>query len=226
VWGKYDDSIKARFTARHRRCLELCGDFKGRKVLNIGCYNGWLEKAAVEGGAESVVGIDVESRFVGMAQKNVSQARFLKESVFDLSFPPSSFDLVTMFDVLEHLPRGKEGDALRIVARILKHRGVFVVSTPNDHILSKIFDPAWYFGHRHYSSRVLRGLFEEAGFKVEFVGYGGGLIELVSMILLYIFKCFGREVPLKAFIEKLRWWEYDKRLRSPKFATLYCKGIC
>jgi SAM-dependent methyltransferase len=50
-------------------------------------------------------------------------------SIFDIELPSETFDLVTMFDVIEHLETPIE--ALRICYRILKPGGALAISTPN-----------------------------------------------------------------------------------------------
>jgi len=47
---KYTDSIDERLTGRHKKCMEFCGGLRDKRILNIGCYNGWFEKFAVEKG--------------------------------------------------------------------------------------------------------------------------------------------------------------------------------
>jgi len=220
----YSEAISNRLTGRHRSSLRLCGDLAGKRILNIGCYNGWFEKAAVAAGATKVVGIDTDPKFIAEAQRNVSDAEFLKMSVLDLSCPSNHFDLVTMFDVLEHLPRDSEERCLSEVRGVLKVGGQFILSTPNDNWWAKVLDPAWYFGHRHYGRKRLLRFLEEAGFRVEGVSYGGGFAELFSMILLYFCKHFLRcEVPFRGFWERLRDREY--RSDAPHaFATIFVEA--
>ena len=72
-----------------------------------------------------------------------------------------------MFDVIEHLPKDREEECLVGIKKILKDGGLLVISTPNNSLLSKILDPAWYFGHRHYSKNVIIGILSKVGFKVK-----------------------------------------------------------
>ncbi len=51
--------------------------------------------------------------------------------------------------------------------RVLKKGGVFYLSTPYDNFFAKIFDPAWYFGHRHYSLNRLKNFAELNGFIID-----------------------------------------------------------
>jgi len=223
---KYTDSINERLTGRHKKCVEFCGIVKDKKILNIGCYNGWFEKFAVNNGCLEIIGIDKNEKSLSSARKQVrsNKVKFLKASVENLSqFEANHFDMVTMFDVIEHLPKDRVERYLFEIKKILKKDGVIVISTPNNSFFSKILDPAWYFGHRHYSKENIRGILSKIGFKIEKIEYGGSFYELFSMILLYFFKWFFRkEIPFKNWFDKKREEEY---LNKSGFVTLFVKAV-
>lgn len=219
--NKYSDSIEARFTGRYQKCIDLCGGVKGKRILNIGCYNGWFEQAMIKKGANEVVGIDTNEKFVQTAKRNVPGAKFFGMSALSLNFPQNYFDLVTMFDVIEHLPKSSEIECLKGISRVLKNKSKLVISVPNNHFLARILDPAWWLvGHRHYNLRQIEKLVGKTGLKVEKVEYGGRFYELVSMILLYIFKwVFKSEMPFKTWFDRKREEEYLRSQRG--FATIF-----
>jgi len=220
---KYSDSIEARFTGRHQKCIDLVGNVKGKKILNIVCYNGWFEREMVKKGAKEVIGIDTKEKFIELAQKNVPQAKFLKMSVLKLNLSKENFDLATMFDVIEHLPKNKEKDVLTEIRRVLRDGCKLIISTPNANILSNLLDPAWYFGHRHYSPSYAISLLRDSGFRIEKVENAGGFYELFSIILLYLFKWgLRREIPFKNWFDKKRDEEY---LKKSGFVTLFLVAI-
>jgi SAM-dependent methyltransferase len=197
----FNNSIKNRLTGRHKFSFKLCGNVRGLAVLDVGSSFGWFEKFAVAAKAKKMVGIEPERTFY-QAKKEVPRAIFKQGSALDIPEKTAVFDLVVMFDVIEHIPVGTESIALSEINRILKPGGKFVLSTDFDHPLSKAFDPAWYFGHRHYSEKKLRQLFKKAGFKIEQVYRRGGFFEITGTILLYVFKwIFHREIPFKKFFE-------------------------
>ena len=53
----------------------------------------------------------------------------------DFRFPPGGFDVVTLFEVLEHLP-GPD-DVLRLAARYLRPGGLLYLTTPNSRSLNR-----------------------------------------------------------------------------------------
>lgn len=206
---KYSDSIKARLSGRHLKSLELARPFKDKTILNVGCYNGWLESFAVKEGARGVVGVDTCANYVDLAARNVPGAEFLQASVLELPSGENTFDIVCLFEVLEHLPKGKEPLALSEIHRVLKKDGKLVLSVPNDTLVGNILDPAWYLGHRHYKKERLVKLVEEAGFRVEKIEVKGGLWQVLSLPYFYLFKwVFKSEIPFKDFVNKKKEKEY------------------
>ena len=124
-----------------------------------------------------------------------------------------------MWEVLEHLPKNTEKKAFQEINRVLKPRGSLYISTPNKTFWSCVLDPAWYFGHRHYNKTNISKLLHNSDFDIKIVKYGGGFYELISMILLYIFKWFFRsEIPFKTWFDKKRDCEY---FSNSGFATIF-----
>ncbi len=225
-WLKpYEDTVEARWTARHARSVELCGSFVGLRILDIGCSNGWLERAALLGGAEHVFAIDLDRRALERAAGQAPAASYVQASATHLPFTGSSLDIVTAFEVLEHVPKGGERSMLHDIHRVLRPGGRLVLSTPVDRLWPKLLDLAWYFGHRHYRPSKVSCMLSDCSFELKHCSFGGGVWELLSIIALYLFKwCFGSEVPFKAWWESRRGIEYQKCASSPSAtsATMFC----
>jgi len=223
--NRYTDAIDQRLTARHKKCIEFCGNLKGKKILNIGSYNGWFEKFASENGCTEVVGIDTDRKNLLSAQRALKQnnIKFVELSVLDLGqFETNSFDMVTMFDVLEHLPKNTHDKCMSEIRRVLKNESELIMSVPNNAFFSNLLDPAWYFGHRHYSKGHIVNILAKNEFEITVIDYGGKLYELFSMILLYFFKwVMRRDMPFKQRLEKKRHEEY---LMKNGFVTLFVRG--
>jgi 2-polyprenyl-3-methyl-5-hydroxy-6-metoxy-1,4-benzoquinol methylase len=98
---------------------------KGR-ILDLGCgYGHFIEIMRDCGWAEC--GIDPSSRVLYNAKKK--GLNVIETSIDDISFPNNSFDVVTAFYVLEHLP-----DPLSTAKKIyemLKPGGVMVIRVPH-----------------------------------------------------------------------------------------------
>jgi ubiquinone/menaquinone biosynthesis C-methylase UbiE len=202
---KFKTDIKQRLSGRHKACLNIW-DYKGKKILDIGCGFGWFEKLKGKETRE-IIAIDLNKKDLKIAQKEckLKNISFIEGSALSLkNFEKEIFDVVVMFDVIEHIPKNTEKKALKEIRKILSKKGILVISTPLDNF-SKFFDPAWYFGHRHYSEKKISKILKENGFKINKVEKKGGFWEIFSMVLFYPCKwIFNSEVPFKEFFDKKR----------------------
>lgn len=134
-------------------------------VLEVGCGTGnvlrFLAKSCT---ASTVIGIDRWAEGLRHARKRTSCALLQA----DLRQPPFArpFDVIGMFDVLEHLP--DDAQALRDIHALLAPGGNLLMTVPAHQCLWSYFDDA---GHhcRRYESRQLRNILTSAGFRVEFL---------------------------------------------------------
>jgi SAM-dependent methyltransferase len=117
------------------------------RLLDVGCSFGFILDAAHNHGWR-VSGVEISrkvvERYLGEKAKtwDVFNGR-LEEA----RYPDAAFDVVTMFDVIEHL--ADPPATLREVARIMRPGGLFVVETPREESLYKLI--------AHGLARVTRG---------------------------------------------------------------------
>jgi len=201
-------------TGREEACIRLAKlvDVSGKKVLDIGCSIGWFPKIATERlGVKRLDAIEPDEEKVAQAVKNAWKAKIKQGVAEKLEFKANSFDVVTMFDVIEHVPSGKEKKVFDEIARVLKKGGKLALSTPYDYWFSRLTDPAWYFGHRHYSVGELSKMIERAGMKVTYSRVHGGIWEIIAMWVLYISKwIFRAKMPLEEWFDKRRSREFKR----------------
>lgn len=125
-----------------------------------------------------------------------------------------------MLEVMEHINNKDNKEVLKQIKFILKNDGKLVISVPFNSWLSKIMDPAWILGHRHYSSADLRRQITRSGLFVQEIWVKGGWWEMSSMLNIYVSKwVFGKEMLGRAFFERKRQREYDSK--ETGFATLF-----
>jgi SAM-dependent methyltransferase len=103
----------------------------GCRVLDYGSGEGY-GTATLANHAASVTGVDIDPAAIAHAQaKYVSVANISFEAITDhrLPYPDGSFDVITCFEVIEHVP----DPALVIaeIARLLSKDGLLLISTPN-----------------------------------------------------------------------------------------------
>jgi SAM-dependent methyltransferase len=136
--------------------------------LDIGFGNGSLLFTAEEWGFRPV-GLDLRPASVEALQKIGIEAYCLDMTAFDA---PERFNVVSMADVLEHMPFPKDG--LGAARRLLAPRGILFISMPNyDCATWRLLDfsnanPYWAeLEHFHNFSRArLYVLLKDVGFEV------------------------------------------------------------
>jgi len=106
----------------------------------------------------------------GNGNGNGNVGRFLCGSLDDHDFSPGSFDLITLWQVLEHI--GEPRPLMRRSHELLRRGGLFVASVPNIEGLSSRLTGERWWGldvprHLvHYAPDTLRRGLEQAGFRV------------------------------------------------------------
>lgn len=168
-------------------------DPRGLDILDVGASTGWYERYAIDHGCRSITAIDPDAQGLETGQKVAPEATFVAGSATELPFKDGTFDAAAFFDVIEHLPQGTEPAALREIHRVLKPGGLLSLSTPNRRLIVRLADPAWYFGHRHYSDAQLERLLGDAGFADVRCVARGGVADLVRIPTYYASKWIFRD---------------------------------
>ncbi len=150
---------------QHHR--EMIARYKqGGAVLDIGCSAGSF-LASMNNGNWKLYGIEMNSLTAEAAKLN-SGAEVFVGDVMDAPFPQNSFDVVTCFDVLEHVYEPRE--FLKRVLHWLRPGGILFAKLPNiDSWEAKLFRTYWYGLELprhlfHFSPRSLRPLVADVGF--------------------------------------------------------------
>jgi len=107
---------------------QLLPNFKGKRVLDLGCGYGWHCRYAAENGAVSVVGIDLSTKMLEKAQSFTTDHRihYQNTAIEDLEFSPERFDVVLSSLAIHYLA---DFDGLvKKIYQLLSLRGVFVFS--------------------------------------------------------------------------------------------------
>ena len=82
-------------------------DLSGASVLDIGCNGGFYSIALKQRGAASVLGVDVDDRYLDQARFAAEtlglDIEFQKRSVYDVDLIPGQFDYVLFLGVFYHL---------------------------------------------------------------------------------------------------------------------------
>jgi len=141
---------------------------RGVDVLDVGCGSGTLLGLLKQRGFR-VNGLDfsAEAAAIAKAENGVDVA---VGSLEEAHFPAESFDVVTLFHVMEHVTNPRL--VLAEVSRVLKPNGVAILQVPNiESWQFKIFGARWYGLDipRHvidYSRNSMLKLLADSGFVV------------------------------------------------------------
>jgi ubiquinone/menaquinone biosynthesis C-methylase UbiE len=105
---------------------------KDAKVLDAGCGSGVPVARFLAERGFWVVGVDLSRTMIKLAKENVPQAEFLQKDMTKLDFEEDSFDGLTAFYSIIHVPREKHSGLFETFRKILKPNGVMLVSLGHD----------------------------------------------------------------------------------------------
>ena len=148
--GKPKDELFSPLTAlSYMKVLGLFARHNlGKRILDVGCGKGDFVDVGLRSGWE-VSGIELAQPAVEIAQSfglPVNQCDFFSNSI-----KSASFDIVTMFEVLEHLPNPVE--FLKRAENVVKPGGLVYLTTPNFDCFDRIVLGAdWPVIHREHLS--------------------------------------------------------------------------
>jgi SAM-dependent methyltransferase len=114
--------------------LSLLGDrvarATGLSLLDAGCgTGGFLRFARGLGVFERLCGIDLSAEAVALARAELPEADLRIGRLTELPFEPSSFDVVALNDVLQHIDESELDASLWALRRALKPTGALVLRT-------------------------------------------------------------------------------------------------
>lgn len=121
--GQVDDELWDEHIARYIFARRFA---TGRRVLDIGCGTGY-GIADLSRTATRAIGVDSSPDAFQTA--SAGNAFVIRASATALPFAHDSFDLITAFEVIEHLHDWEQ--MLAEASRVLRRHGLFLVSTPN-----------------------------------------------------------------------------------------------
>ena len=152
-----------------RKKVKLIDTFSdsSKKLLDIGCGTGdFLQEAKNKGW--NVKGIEPNKDARALANSKTNNQVFDAEEL--LNFKKNSFDIITLWHVLEHLP--KLDEQLDIFKKLLRPNGALIIAVPNH----KSFDASYYKSFWaaydvprhlwHFSQASIKNLFQRRKMEV------------------------------------------------------------
>jgi len=137
------------------------------RVLDVGCATGFFLEVAHEQGWKAQ-GVEVSTYAAEYARSQLS-LDVLTGTLADVKLPASTFDLITLWDVIEHVPDPFE--TLTLVYDLLRPDGLVIISTGDaSGVTARFYGRRWALlappGHLFYFSRkTLFSMLRRTGFE-------------------------------------------------------------
>lgn len=147
------------------------------RILDVGCAAGYFLRVAQRAGHD-VHGVELSAAIAGEAVKALGADRVhvgtLDDAVRVMNYEPRSFDLVTLWDVIEHVPDPQT--LLRAIRGLIKPGGKLLLETQNvQSRWARLLGRRWHhYKHDehlyHFDPQTIRRLLGDCGFDVQHIG--------------------------------------------------------
>ncbi|HVU18595.1 MAG TPA: class I SAM-dependent methyltransferase [Candidatus Didemnitutus sp.] len=115
----------------HRMLGPLLPADRDAPILDVGCGRGYALEDVRALGYTSLTGVDTDAGQVAFSRSLGLVVDQPMDTVAWLRERPSSFAVILLMDVLEHIPRGRQLEFLLAVAQALRPGGRVILTVPN-----------------------------------------------------------------------------------------------
>jgi 2-polyprenyl-3-methyl-5-hydroxy-6-metoxy-1,4-benzoquinol methylase len=173
---------------------------KNASILDVGCGMGFLLLSLKNAGYTSLSGVDTDEQQVRSCKEKDLNVSLVQDSISYLNNNSSKYDIITLFDVLEHIPSPQQISFARAINNALKPGGRLILTVPNAN--SVLASRNRYIDHTHHV------LFTEVS--LDFVLYNAGFKEIEIQPMDYLIS----SISLKSLIQRflLRYFRMRRRL--------------
>lgn len=152
---------------------------KEGKILDFGAGYGYLANyLALNFLNSKVVGLDISEKRINFAKKTINNRTNIEFHFGEFAKLDNltNFDVITMTDVLHHIPRKDHLTYLKLINKRLNENGHFLIRETNKNFSLKYFlmnylnEKLFYFYTEHghfYSANDLKKLLKDAGFEID-----------------------------------------------------------
>ncbi len=166
------DEDKAAMSEVFERYLDKIerGSPQKGTLLDVGAATGYFLDLAKKRGW-NVVGVEISEHAAGIGRRKGLDIK--TGTIENTGFSPDSFEAITLWDVIEHVPAPKE--TLKLCRRLLKTGGLIAINTPDaGSLTAKILGKHWplLVPPEHliiFSKKILISTLEESGFQISTV---------------------------------------------------------
>lgn len=157
------DDDRERFTSM------VIGELQaGAELLDLGC-GAAIPTTRRFAEHFAVTGVDISAEQVTRARRNVPTATFIQRDMVELELSPASFDAVTSFYSIIHVPRSEHARLFEEIATWLRPAGLFVAYL-GARPLEVGYEEDWHGAPMywsHFDGETNKRLVEEAGLNLK-----------------------------------------------------------
>jgi cyclopropane fatty-acyl-phospholipid synthase-like methyltransferase len=157
-----------RSSVRTAKLAELIAQLPANApILDLGCGVGIpVVRDLVEHGFR-VTGVDASSGQIERARRNVPKAEFMLADMASVQFDPETFEAISAFYSITHLPNSEHAALIRRIAKWLRPGGRFLASygTAEGDWSGEWLGTTMFFSH--HSPETTKQLIQDAGLSLE-----------------------------------------------------------
>ncbi len=170
------------------------------KILDIGCGTG-LNSDLLRRAGKEVVGLEISEDAIRYAGMRAPWLRIIKGSFPEVNLS-EKFDLVSLFDVLEHID--DDSRALSSIKGILSKNGFAIITVPAFHYLWSRHDELAHH-KRRYTLPELDKKINDAGFETVKISYFNFILSPIIFSVRFFRNLFGLFPSATDFFLPPRW---------------------
>lgn len=186
----FNYKVPEKFRENFDRCVaKLKSEPVSLKILDFGCGDGKHFHFYLNAGflPENIYGVEISKKRIERCRSIGWQNTFFIENE-KMTFANDKFDLITMAEVIEHIPTEKIEKVFLELTRVLKKNGILIITTPN-YPIKRFYDiyDAFRWGKwirlrddpthaNHYSMKKLRNFLDKRFSSFEIVPYKHGFL--------------------------------------------------
>lgn len=141
VYREYAKSRDLKIATARPRLAAIRRRAQGNRLLDVGCATGFFMEAAADEGLD-VCGVEFSTVAISLARPDIRERIICGDVNALLSRQPERFDVVTAFDIIEHVQNPAK--FLEEIREILRPGGVLAISSPDTgHFLRYMMRSRW-----------------------------------------------------------------------------------
>jgi len=160
---------------KQKKAYQFAGKYcKDKYILDYGCGPGY-GTALLSKVATKIIGVDISRKVINCCNTTYRSHKTLFKKIYPscrLPFEDKFFDIIVSFHVIEHIPNVRR--YLLELKRVLKDRGILLITTPNKVHRLLPFQKPWNPQHiREYSLKSFKNTLSPIFKKIKMMGVYG-----------------------------------------------------